>query len=374
MTQTAVVAIDDDPDMLHMIRAFLGRHGISVRTYSSGVEAFASLGEHPIDCILLDMNLAEESGTDISAVIRSTPTLKDTPIIFLSGDESQEGILRALEAGANDYLRKPFHTRELIARIEAHVRLSQQRRQLQEKNELLEKRNQEALILNTRAVMLQEVIKQYTPRSTWEKADFAALEGMIEIPNEEVALTLLFLDIKSFTSYAEQHTAAEVIESLNEFFGPITTIIDRRGGDIDKFIGDAVFAIFPNSLGAVTAGWEIQQSMQAVNARRRARGLELLHVRVGLNRGTVVRGNVGGQTRKENTLIGDAVNVASRIEKACAPGRVLISEIVAADAGASVQVGPRLLLKAKGKAEPLVVFYVESVEGAGAGGGDVGQS
>ena len=363
MSQTTVVAIDDDPDMLHMIRTFLTKHGIAVRTYRSGVEAFASLGEHPIDCILLDMNLAEESGADIASVVRSTPSLRDTPIIFLSADESQEQILHALESGANDYLRKPFQTRELIARIEAHVRLSQQRRQLQQQNNLLEKRNQEALILNTRAVMLQEVIKQYTPRSTWEKADLAALEGMIEIPDEEVVLTLLFLDIKSFTSFAESRTAAEVIEALNEFFEPVTAIIDRRGGDIDKFIGDSVFAIFPASLSALRAAWEIQESMTRVNQKRQSRGAAELQVRIGLNRGPVVRGNVGGRTRKENTLIGDSVNVASRIEKACAPGRVLISESVLLDVGNGVRVGKRLLMKAKGKAERLPVYFLESVDG-----------
>ena len=363
MTQTTVVAIDDDPDMLHMIRTFLTKHGIAVRTYKSGVEAFSSLGEAPIDCILLDMNLAEESGTDIASVVRSTPTLRDTPIIFLSADESQDQILNALESGANDYLRKPFQTRELIARIEAHVRLSQQKRQLQQQNALLEKRNQEAILLNTRAVMLQEVIKQYTPRSTWEKADLAALEGMIEIPDEEVVLTLLFLDIKSFTSFAEKHTAADVIGALNEFFAPVTAIIDRHGGDIDKFIGDSVFAIFPVSISALRAAWEIQTSMTRVNTTRHARGAAELQVRVGLNRGTVVRGNVGGATRKENTLIGDAVNVASRIEKACQPGRVLISETVYRDAGSGLQVGKRLLLKAKGKVEKLPVYFLEGAGG-----------
>lgn len=361
LSGTTVVAIDDDPDMLHIISTFLGRWGMRVLAFENGIDAITKIEKEQVDCILLDMNLAEEQGTDISEVMRTMPSLKETPIIFLSASDDQQSVLQALRSGANDYLRKPFHTEELIARIRAHSRLSQQRRQLDAQNQLLQKRNDEAIILNSRGVMLQEVIRQYTPRSTWQKADLAALGGMIEIPDEEVELTFLFLDIKSFTSFAEQNTAQQVIAALNQCFDPVTAIIDKYGGDIDKFIGDAIFAIFDESWPAVQAAWHIQRSMERVNAERKAMGWTELMVRVGLNRGTVVRGNVGGKTRRENTLIGDAVNVASRIEKACAPGAVLMAEVVYEDVSNHIQAGPRKLLKVKGKEAPLKVRYLENL-------------
>lgn len=358
---TTVIAIDDDPDMLHMIRTFLSNPTTTIHTFHSGIDAFTNFKLSDVDCVILDMQLGDETGVDVCRVIRSMPTLKEVPIICMSGDDDKASIVAALEAGANDFIKKPFHTRELQTRIASHVRLSQQRRVLAEQNALLQKRNDEALLLNTRAVMLQEVIKQYTPRSTWEKADLAALEGMIDIPDEEIILNFLFLDLKSFTAFAEENSASQVIGVLNELFEPMTRIIDSHGGDIDKFIGDSIFAIFTDPMAAVRSAWEIQLSLAQVNARRLERGVTELAARIGLNRGTVIRGNVGGESRKENTLIGDAVNVASRIERACQPGLVLMSDSVYEQVKDQVEVGTRKLLKARGKTEMLPVYYLKSV-------------
>ena len=138
---TTVITIEDDPDVAAMIRSVLEKNGIEVLVFETGEQALPVLRMREIDCVLLDLNLANENGIDICGSIRSDRTLAAVPIIFISADDSKKTILSALAAGANDYLPKPFHGRELVARIESHVRLCQQQRAVEKKNSELSHRN-----------------------------------------------------------------------------------------------------------------------------------------------------------------------------------------------------------------------------------------
>ncbi len=168
---------------------------------------------------------------------------------------------------------------------------------------------------------LQTIIKQHTPVNVWEKAGFFSRQGATSIPNEELHLTMMFMDIKGFTSYAEKHTAQEVIGAINDIFAPATDLIYRHEGDVDKYIGDCIFAIFPNPLAAVLSAMEIQLFL-----REHGGADSPFSIRIGINSGRVVSGNVGSDTRCDNTLIGDAVNTAQRLESNCAPGCILLSD------------------------------------------------
>ena len=138
---TTVITIEDDPDVAAMIRSVLEKNEIEVLVFETGEQALPVLRMRNIDCVLLDLNLAKESGLDICKSIRAEETLAAVPIVFISADDSKETILRALQAGASDYLPKPFHGRELVARIESHVRLCQQQRAVEKKNRQLSHRN-----------------------------------------------------------------------------------------------------------------------------------------------------------------------------------------------------------------------------------------
>ncbi len=163
---------------------------------------------------------------------------------------------------------------------------------------------------------LQEIIRQYIPRTTWEKADLNSSEAQLEIAEETKAISCFFLDIVDFTSYAENHEPVRVVEMLNTLFQPMVEVIYHHRGDIDKFIGDSIFAVFPQPQDCWDAALAIQKSMTDRE----------LTIRIGMNTGEVVIGNVGGQVRKDNTLIGDTVNTASRLEKECRPGELLITD------------------------------------------------
>lgn len=153
-----------------------------------------------------------------------------------------------------------------------------------------------------------------------------------EIRNADV--TILFADLTGFTSVSETKAPAEVSEFLSNFFSAAVDAIFAHGGTLDKFIGDAVLAFFgaplaqdDHALRAVRAGMMMQRLIDRWNEERKADGLSEVRIRVGINSGPAVVGNVGTEKRVDYTVLGSSVNIASRLESSVAkPGDVVISE------------------------------------------------
>lgn len=218
----------------------------------------------------------------------------------------------------------------------------------------LKHKNEALLEANKRSEKLQEVIRQYTPHDVWKKASVSVLAGLYKIPDEEVHCALMFVDIKGFTSFAEHHTPEEVIAELNRIFQPATEFVYRYNGDIDKYIGDCIFAKFATPPNALLCAIEIQKMMHVMQTQ----GCPFL-VRVGINFGRIISGNVGASMRRENALLGDAVNVAQRLESACTPGSILVSAeyLNQLDKDFATKLAlQRTLVKVKGKEKELEVF------------------
>ncbi|MCK5683602.1 FIST C-terminal domain-containing protein, partial [bacterium] len=181
----------------------------------------------------------------------------------------------------------------------------------------LQQTNNSLVEANHKNERLQKIIRQYTPHNVWKKVHKTAEIGKFAIPDEELMTTLMFLDIKGFTAFSEKHPSWEVIEEINRIFEPVTTIIYQHSGDIDKFIGDCIFAVFETPADAVICSLAIHKFVEKIDTP--------FLIRIGINSGRVISGNVGARIRKDNTLIGDAVNLAQRLESKCTPGAILVS-------------------------------------------------
>jgi adenylate cyclase len=183
-------------------------------------------------------------------------------------------------------------------------------------------------------------------------------------------VTVLFVDVRGFTPYAERTAPDAVIDMLNRFFGLAAASIMRSGGFINKFLGDALMAVFgapapqvEHSYNAAIAALEIQRAVLELNTTYRLEGREPIEVGIGINRGEVVAGSVGSQERMEYTVVGDTVNVASRLTAAAGAGEILISQSAyspVADRFHVRSVSPLLL---KGKTEFLQVFLLTGKQG-----------
>jgi class 3 adenylate cyclase len=196
-----------------------------------------------------------------------------------------------------------------------------------------------------------EVIRRYTPHNVWSAVGARAAKGVYELPDAAFDGAFLFMDVKGFTSYSEKHSPGAVVAALNKILGPAADMIHAHGGFVDKFVGDCIFAAFKRPEKAVEAGRLILRLV----ARLAAEGGPFA-VRIGINAGRAVRANVGSGDRREYTYIGDAVNLAQRLESNAKPGSMLVSASVYARVKKKWPCTARKRLMVKGKKKAVTAY------------------
>lgn len=193
------------------------------------------------------------------------------------------------------------------------------------------------------------------------------LKGDLQLGGSKKTVTVFFSDVRDFTKFSEGHTPEEVVSMLNEYFQIMVGIINKNGGVVDKFIGDAIMAVWgaPNSTerdpqNAVKACIEMRQALQVLNELREGRGQVPLKIGIGLHRGEAISGTVGSSERMEYTVIGDTVNQASRIESSTKAFGTdfLLSDTLADFVKDEFIVQEAGKVEVKGKSEPLKLYKV----------------
>jgi len=205
------------------------------------------------------------------------------------------------------------------------------------------------------------------------QALLAGLSG-VTAPSREVGsflsreVTILLADLRGFTTIAAKQSADVVLDMLNRYFGRMSAIIFRNGGSIDKFMGDAIMVLFGAPIAhaedirhAVTCAVEMQVAMDDVNREHREHGLPELFMGIGINTGTVMAGLLGSEAYSEYTVIGDEVNLTSRIEAFSLRGQVLISENTYRRCADFLDTEEPLSVLVKGKAEPVLLREVRGI-------------
>ena len=170
------------------------------------------------------------------------------------------------------------------------------------------------------------LIKKYVSTTTFNEIMEQAKSGADS--NAKLRdLTILYMDIVGFTTFSEKNSSEEVVRLLNDVFGMCEVITKECHGDIDKFIGDALMAVFIDANDAVNAAEKIIfNSLPAYNKLREEESKNAIKIRIGINSGNVIQGDIGTIERKDLTVIGDVVNTAERIESLCTPNSIFISE------------------------------------------------
>jgi adenylate cyclase len=175
-----------------------------------------------------------------------------------------------------------------------------------------------AAVAQTKEQKLRTVFQKYVPNSVIEQF-IASPEQMLVGENRIVAI--LFSDVRGFTTISEKMRPDEIVESLNQYFGRMVNVIMARGGMVDKYIGDAIMALFgaperheDDAMQSVSAGFEMLDALDDFNAWQQSQGRTLWETGIGINYGQVTIGNIGSEKKMDYTVIGDMVNLASRLE------------------------------------------------------------
>jgi DNA-binding response OmpR family regulator len=343
-----LLVVDDSPAIRHLVGDALTRQGFEVTTASDGQEGLerAVSAEKPYELILTDYDMPRMTGFEMVHALKREQQTRDTPVLMLTARDTRRDRAQMRAAGLTAYLVKPFSADKCVAMVER-------------------------MLAERRLRGYKEASKLYISDGARKAAEAQASAGaMFSYRASHEEMTVLFSDICGFTSMSSAMPAPDVVQLLNGYFDAMCPVVKARGGDIDKFIGDAIMAIFtddaafdePHTLRAVRAAWEMQRALDAFNA---AIGRDPpLQMRVGVNTGPAVRGDIGSRyVRRDYNVIGDTVNRAQRYESNAPKGGVLISAELYELVKDGVDVEPLEGLKLKGIDRPVTAYVVKGFVG-----------
>lgn len=350
-----VLVVDDNPDLRGYVSGILREHGYQVLVARNGREGFQVAEEYQPQLIVTDLMMPEVSGLELVQLVRQQPRLQGIPIILLTAKADEVSRLEGTETGADAYLSKPFNDRELLAEV----------------RNLLALKANEQKVLDLNQYLTQSVLSRFLPPGMVEKA--ATGEMSLDLRPEPRLITILFSDIVGFTQLANTLRSRRVAELLNEYLEAMTKAVFTNGGTVDKFMGDAILALFgaPEELSpneqvrrAIAAAKEMQGSLVVLNKRWQELGIvgdngpPPVQFRCGIHQGTAVVGMFGGEQRSDYTAIGPSVNISARLQQAAQPDSILVSAAVA-DYLEEAQVTKGSPLKLKGVDETVLTFFVK---------------
>jgi len=293
MTQPTILIVDDEPFNVDYLEQELDELNYKTITAVNGQDALDKIqAEHP-DLVLLDIMMPIMDGFGVLERVKADQSTRDIPVIVISANNDLQSVVRGIKLGAEDYLPKPFEPTLLQARITASL----------EKKSL---RDQQRKLLHTfasDAVAEQLMAKGFSLGGTSMDA------------------TIMFTDIRSFTTYTEKYGAAEIIELLNDYFSSVFDAIAKHNGVVNQIIGDGLMALFGtisqngnHREQAVRAALEMIAVLEQFNQKRAAMNKPGIKIGIGIASGTVMAGYAGTQHRATYTCVGDTVNLAARIE------------------------------------------------------------
>jgi class 3 adenylate cyclase len=315
-----ILAVDDMPENRELISRLLSRAGHTVISAESGEEALELLETRGVDVVLLDLMMPGIGGAEVLRRMKENEDLRATPVVMISGRQDMDQIIACIQAGADDYLLKPFNPVLLQARISAGIERKRWHDREEDYRHQLE-RNERFIRRTFGRYLSDDIVDQL----------LEAPEGL-ELGGDLREVTIMMSDICGFTSLAEHLPPTDVVSLLNRYFEPMTNIIFEHDGTIDEFLGDAILAVFgaprtrhDDPERAVRCALAMRDAMQAVNEANKAAGLPALSQRIALNTGTVIAGNIGSEQRAKYGCVGHAMNVTSRIEGQTDTDEILIA-------------------------------------------------
>lgn len=342
-----ILVVDDEADLEMLVKQKF-RRKIRENTYEfifarNGEEALLKINEHPdLDIILSDINMPVMDGLTLLSRLPETNSLLKAIMVSAYGD--MQNIRTAMNRGAFDFVCKPVDFDDLDLTMEKtiiHVK------QLQE---------------TIKAIKENNILKMYVDSNVLNFMTNKEFESSL-LKNELLEATVMFIDVCGFTAITEQIPANEVVALLNGIFDKIVKEIIAQGGHVDKFMGDAVMAVFRGEYHldrAIDVALAVKEQISNVEVALDGDKTYKPQISIGINSGEMVSGNIGSASlrRLDYTVIGDAVNVAQRLQTIAKAGQIIITEEVYLKTTESFKCAQNGEFTLKNKAIPVNTYEV----------------
>lgn len=288
-----LLVIDDNKVMRLLLARGLEQQGHSVALAEGGKRGLEMLRSDSFDLVLLDIEMPEMNGYQVLEIMCGDVALREIPVIITSSLDEIDGVARCIAMGAEDYLFKPLNPILLHARINSSL----------EKKRLRDQR--------------RELIRKFAASQVADDL----LEKGFSLGGQFIQATVLFSDIRSFTTITESQPASDTITLLNNYYSLIFEAINAHGGVVNQMLGDGIMALFgaPVPLenpaeSAVQAAMEMIELIDLFNQQQAAMDRPSIRIGVGIASGQVIAGYTGTMQRATYTCVGDTVNLAARLE------------------------------------------------------------
>jgi adenylate cyclase len=357
-----VLVVDDTPVNLKLLADLLAAKGYQVTTATSGTEALARIEAEPPDLVLLDVMMPGMSGYEVCRTIRANAATAMLPVVMVTALDPGQERVKGIEAGADDFLTKPIHQPELLARVRSLLRVKTLWDQVADLNRTLEARVAEQVAQLERLGRLRRFFSKQLAE--------AIVHGGADDPlqSHRRDITVVFLDLRGFTAFAETAEPEEIMGVLREYHAAMGQLIVDHEGTLERFTGDGMMIFFndPTPVSnpqerAVRMALAMRERVDELVRGWRKRGYEL-DFGVGIAQGYATLGAIGFEGRWDYGAIGTVTNLAARLCGEAQPGQILIpGRLFSAleDQVEAVGVGEMLL---KGFSRPVSVYNVTGMK------------
>jgi len=283
-----ILIVDDEQINRKVLENHLSLAGYRLKEASDGKEALSLIKQgFNFDLILLDIMMPGVSGYEVCERIRKKYGSSELPIILLTAKNRVSDLVTGFNAGANDYLTKPFSRNELLSRIKTHINL---------KN-------------------IHNATSKFIPTEFLKSIDKETLTDVALGDHSEKEVTVLFTDIRDYTPLSETMTPEQNFKFVNAYVSRMGPLIQQNRGFVNQYLGDGIMALFPHRPHhAIQAAIDMQRKIRTYNKKRIANGYKPIYVGMGLHTGSLIMGIIGDIKRNDTAIIADTVNTASRME------------------------------------------------------------
>ncbi|TCN41935.1 adenylate/guanylate cyclase family protein [Kribbella orskensis] len=336
---STVLVVDDQPANVRLLEAILAPRGYDVRTASSGDEALRTIAANEVDLVLLDIVMPGMDGYEVCRRIRGQVDTAYLPVVMVtaSGDEQK---VKALEAGADDFLTKPVNQSELLARVASLARIKRYQDTIKRQAGELAAWNQELESrVETQVTQLQRMsrLRRFLSPQLAELIVDSGDESLLESHRREIVV--VFCDLRGFTTFAEASEPEEVMGVLEEYHHALGDLIFRFEGTLERFAGDGLMVFFNDPVRCEDG--PLRAIRMSVAMRTRVRGLAEawrrrghdLGLGIGIAQGYATLGKIGFDSRLDYAAIGSVTNLAARLCADADPWQILVTERVYSAAG-----------------------------------------